>query len=115
MLDQEFIQKMKERLMQERLEVRADIEELSQPEAPMDNPDEDDLANDAVEDILQGSSLAVLRNLLDRIDSALERIKDGTYGICLETGKEIPKEVLENEPWAEVLPPIMRHKLEETL
>jgi DnaK suppressor protein len=112
MLDQEFIQTMKDRLTSERLEVLADIQEISQPEAPMDNPDEDDLANDAVEDILQGSSLAVLKNLLDKIDRALERIEAGTYGLCQETGKEIPKEVLANEPWAEILPPIMRRKLE---
>jgi DnaK suppressor protein len=112
MLSQDFIQSMKERLLQERIEVRADIEEISRPELPMDNPDEDDLANDAVEDILQGSSLAVLRGLLEKIDNALLRIEDGTYGICQETGEEIPQEVLENEPWAEVIPPIMRRKLE---
>lgn len=112
MLSQDFIQAMKERLLQERIEVRANIEEVSRPELPMDNPDEDDLANDAVEDILQGSSLAVLRGLLEKIDNALLRIDDGTYGICLETGEPIPQEVLENEPWAEVIPPIMRRKLE---
>ncbi len=113
MLSPEFIQKMKERLEQERLEVHANIADISQPEIPMDNPDEDDLANDAVEDILQGSSLAVLKNLLDKIDNALERIESGTYGICQDTGQEIPEAVLENEPWAEILPPIMRRKLEQ--
>jgi DnaK suppressor protein len=111
MLSAEFIQKMKDRLQKERLEVMANIQEISQPEVPMDNPDEDDLANDAVEDILQGSSLAVLKNLLEKIDNALERIDNGTYGICQETGQDIPPAVLENEPWAEILPPIMRRKL----
>lgn len=111
MLDQEFVQKMKERLLQERLEVAADIKEISRPEIAMDNPDEDDLANDAVEDILQGSSLAVLKNLQTKIDNALARINEGTYGLCQATGQEMPKEVLENEPWAEVLPPIMRQQL----
>lgn len=113
MLDQEFIQKMKMRLTSERAEVEEEIKEASEPELEMDNPDEDDLANDAVEDILQGSSLAVLKGLLDKIDRALERVANGSYGICLETGQDIPQEVLENEPWAEIIPPIMRQKMAE--
>ncbi|MGM0460827.1 MAG: TraR/DksA family transcriptional regulator [Fibrobacterota bacterium] len=32
---------------------------------------------------------------LEQIDDALLRIKDGTYGICMVTGKRIPKERLE--------------------
>lgn len=103
---------MKERLLAERLEVQANIAEINRPELPMDNPDEDDLANDAVEDILQGSSLTVLKNLLEKIELALERIDKGSYGVCQETGQDIPEAVLENEPWAEILPPIMRLKLE---
>lgn len=37
---------------------------------------------------------------LQEIEQALERIKNGTYGICLITGKEIPKERLEVVPTA---------------
>jgi len=111
MLNQDFIAKMKERLLKERVEVMANIEEINQPELSMDNPDEDDLANDAVEDILQGSSLVVLKNLLEKINNSLERIDNGAYGVCQESGLDIPEEVLENEPWAEIIPPIMRQKL----
>jgi RNA polymerase-binding transcription factor DksA len=113
MLDQDFIQAMKLRLTAERAEVEEEIKQASQPELEMDNPDEDDLANDAVEDILQGSSIAVLRGLLDKIDRALERVANSTYGICLETGQEIPPAVLANEPWAEIIPPIMRQKMSQ--
>ena len=35
---------------------------------------------------------------LDEIDAALQRIEDGTYGICRVTGKEIPKARLEAVP-----------------
>ncbi len=35
---------------------------------------------------------------LKQIDSALERIENGTYGICRVTGKEISKERLEAVP-----------------
>lgn len=32
---------------------------------------------------------------LEQIDDALQRVQDGTYGICMVTGKIIPKERLE--------------------
>ena len=37
---------------------------------------------------------------VDEIDQALERLKAGTYGICLVSGKSIPKERLRAIPWA---------------
>lgn len=38
--------------------------------------------------------------LLREIDSALQRIDEGTYGICLGTGERIPKPRLRAKPWA---------------
>ncbi|MBN1795781.1 MAG: TraR/DksA family transcriptional regulator [Sedimentisphaerales bacterium] len=40
------------------------------------------------------------RKLLKQIDEALDRISDGTYGICQGTGKPISKTRLEALPWA---------------
>ena len=40
------------------------------------------------------------RKLLVEIHDALERIQDGTYGICEGTGKPISKPRLEASPWA---------------
>jgi RNA polymerase-binding protein DksA len=40
------------------------------------------------------------RKLLHEIDDALQRIEEGTYGICEGTGKTIPKARLEAQPWA---------------
>ena len=40
--------------------------------------------------------------LLARIDAALRRIEDGTYGICTNCGRPIPEERLEALPWAEL-------------
>lgn len=37
---------------------------------------------------------------LDEINGALERMEDGSYGVCVETGKEIPYERLEALPYA---------------
>ncbi len=40
------------------------------------------------------------RKLLEEIDQALERIEQGTYGICLGSGKPIGKARLVAIPWA---------------
>jgi len=40
------------------------------------------------------------RRLIREIDDALERIEQGTYGICEGTGKPIPKVRLKAKPWA---------------
>lgn len=45
------------------------------------------------------------RRLLVEIDDALNRIQNGTYGICEGTGKPIAKARLEAQPWA-------RHSIE---
>jgi DnaK suppressor protein len=40
------------------------------------------------------------RKLLRQIDEALDRINQGTYGICVGTGKSIGRARLEARPWA---------------
>jgi DnaK suppressor protein len=40
------------------------------------------------------------RNLIREIDAALERIDNGTYGVCELTGKMISPDRLEELPWA---------------
>ncbi len=40
------------------------------------------------------------RNMLTDIDRALNRIENGTYGVCLGTGKQIAKARLIARPWA---------------
>lgn len=40
------------------------------------------------------------RKLLRETDDALQRIEEGTYGLCEGTGKQIPKARLEAQPWA---------------
>jgi RNA polymerase-binding transcription factor DksA len=110
MLSAEFIARMKAALIKERTEVENDIREMSVPDLALDNPELDDLAQDAVEDILQGSSLAVLNALLLKINKALDRIEDGSYGRDVDSGEFIPEELLIKEPWAEKMPPIAQHK-----
>mgnify|MGYP000617586233 CR=1 FL=1 len=40
------------------------------------------------------------KSLLHEIDEALERIRNGTYGICVATGRPIGKARLRAKPWA---------------
>ena len=101
MLSQEFIKKMRKKLEAERKAVEEKISKLIKPEVDEDNPDLDDIGHDATEDILEESLLSVHKDILERIDSALERIDDGSWGVCLKCGKEISEEDLAKEPWAE--------------
>ncbi|MFP7319177.1 TraR/DksA family transcriptional regulator [Bacillus spizizenii] len=40
------------------------------------------------------------RELLEEINHALQKMKDGTYGVCERTGQDIPYERLEAVPYA---------------
>jgi DnaK suppressor protein len=40
------------------------------------------------------------KNVLDEVNEALERMKEGSYGICIDTGESIPFERLEALPYA---------------
>ena len=42
-----------------------------------------------------------LRNAVKRIDAALKRVQDGSYGACIECGTDLPGGVLETTPWQE--------------
>jgi DnaK suppressor protein len=96
-----FLREMAERLEAERVEVQNEITRLTKPEEAVDNPSHEDLANDATEDLIEESLLKVHREILGRIEDAIGRIKDGTYGRCIECGAEIKPEDLRREPWIE--------------
>ncbi len=59
-----------------------------------------DLGSDNFE---QEFTLSLMQNeegTLDRVEAALERIEDGTYGTCEECGVRIPRKRLEAIPYA---------------
>ncbi len=63
-------------------------------------PDPNDRATQESEFGLELRTRDRERKLLKKIDSALERIEDGTYGYCEETGEEIGLRRLEARPVA---------------
>jgi RNA polymerase-binding transcription factor DksA len=54
----------------------------------------------AVERDLDLALSAQARDAVDQIDAALERIREGAYGICVTSGRNVPKERLVAIPWA---------------
>ncbi len=64
--------------------------------------DEADLGSSASQ---QAFALSLMENeaqVVREIDEALERIDNGTYGICQKSGKQIAKARLQAIPWAKL-------------
>jgi RNA polymerase-binding protein DksA len=59
-----------------------------------------DLGSDNYEQDLAVGLMDGERRLLQEIDQALDRIQQGTYGICEGTDKPISRARLEAMPWA---------------
>lgn len=60
-------------------------------------------ADEGTDDFVKNINLEVSskeRNLLRQIDRALEKIEEGSYGVCDLTGEEIPIKRLEAIPYA---------------
>jgi RNA polymerase-binding transcription factor DksA len=59
-----------------------------------------DVGSDAYEQDLKLGISASERERISEIDAALQRIVDGTYGVCEVSGKAIKKARLRAKPWA---------------
>jgi len=59
-----------------------------------------DIGSDNYEQEFTIGLIANERTTLKEIDEALQRIGDGTYGVCLGTHQPIPKARLRAKPWA---------------
>ena len=95
-MEQAFIEKMKEKLLEQKNTI---LESLAAQDAG-GSGDEIDVASDVVDGRLLESLGAQDSNRLQMINSALDRIKQGTYGRCLVCKEEIPEERLEAIPYA---------------
>ena len=100
----EFIQKMQQVLIRRRLALRQALSgELSQFNISSDRHvgDEIDAALDTDYGLINANLAEVESQELAAIDAALERIREGTYGICQECGKRIPVARLQALPYAQ--------------
>ncbi len=105
-----FIGEMKARLEEERAKYlhseetyRAEADALIEGREPGDvqfdeeSGEGDTLAVERERDLALSNQA---RQAVEQIDAALDRIKAGTYGICVASGKPIPQERLRAIPWA---------------
>jgi DnaK suppressor protein len=105
MVEKEAIKGIRARLEQERASLLGDIETLS-----ADNQTQQDdagignhVADDATEVFTRERNLALRSNaqdLLAQVDAALDRLDQGSYGICARCGNEIAAERLDALPYA---------------
>ena len=102
-MDTNFIESIQEKLKTERSVIvwslSAQSDDMNNLIKPQESGDEVDVASDAIDRNLLDSLGAKDAERLNMIDSALERIRLGRYGICISCGKEIPKERLEVLPY----------------
>jgi DnaK suppressor protein len=70
--------------------------------AAEDLPDETDLASSLIQQQLSCTIRDREYAKLRRIDAALDRIAEGTFGHCEECEEEISMKRLENQPWSEL-------------
>lgn len=103
-MDQEFVEQMKQKLLDMKAEILENL--LSEDEEFRDIVEKDDskdLVDIASSDIDKKTLEALGTQEMKRlrlIESALVRVETGKYGICLKSGKPIPRERLEAIPYA---------------
>ncbi|MBQ4471892.1 MAG: RNA polymerase-binding protein DksA [Alphaproteobacteria bacterium] len=93
-----FKQKLEEwqrNLLRNMARAMTDLQETDMQEA-----DINDRATKEIEQAMAMQSRDRDRKLIEKINAALDRIKDGTYGYCLETGEPIGLGRLEARPTA---------------
>jgi DnaK suppressor protein len=99
------IQKMKQRLEDQKKELERQIADLDQVTIDPESRDEtpEDFEAQAVTFVEQQQEQSIQYNdqaLLQEVNAALKRIEDGTYGRCVVCGDPIPDARLEAMPWA---------------
>ena len=97
----EFINKIKDQLLEKRLELQKEIENLSSEKVfDQQVKDSGDEAVTLSFEKLQNSLQQTEINELNLIDQALQRLKKGEYGICIDCMEHISQARLENYPYA---------------
>ncbi|MDQ6741586.1 MAG: hypothetical protein M3Z97_01575 [Candidatus Dormibacteraeota bacterium] len=108
MLNRDEINRLRERLEHDRAEIQARIAARSR-ELDATVPPEDEIGDEGDEaKAVTDMEPALAENELDqdtlaRIERALERIGEGTYGVSEVSGRPIPIERLEAVPYATTL------------
>ena len=103
-MDKNFIERMKQSLSELKSEIIdnlvASSEDFKEIVEGMDPKDLADIASDDIDrKMIEALGSQELKRL-KLIDSALTRIEQGKYGLCMKCGKKIPQDRLEAIPYA---------------
>jgi DnaK suppressor protein len=93
-------------LREERQRIQRELEELrseNSGDGELSTVDQHtaDAGSELLEDERVQSMIDRLERELEAVDRAMQRVKDGTYGLSIESGKPIPDARLEAVPHAE--------------
>jgi DnaK suppressor protein len=106
-LDKEFVEKQRERLEELRAELAGVVRGLeddqrsqSEDEGDFTEHDAGDMSQSLYDREVEATLEQNIENRLQYVDRALQKIEEGTYGICDDTGEPIPRGRLEAMPEA---------------
>jgi len=102
--ENDFVAKMEKTLSEMKNEILANLaasnEDFREIVDALDPKDLADIASDDIDRKMIEALGSQEVKRLGLIDSALTKIKQGKYGICMKCGKKIPQERLEAIPYA---------------
>jgi RNA polymerase-binding protein DksA len=103
-MEQEFVERMDKSLTDLKMEIVSNLiagsEDFKKIVEGMDPKDLADIASDDIDrKMIEAIGSQELKRL-KLIDSALTRIQQGKYGLCMKCGKRIPQDRLEAIPYA---------------
>ena len=105
-IDESFVARQKARLEEMRATLLAELDDVNEDEREWREDvqetrhDPDDLGSNLLARELDVALEKQLGQRLELVERALQKIEEGTYGLCDATGEPIPKERLEAVPEA---------------
>jgi DnaK suppressor protein len=106
-LDQEFVDSKKQRLIELREELVGVRDGLNEDERELEGgghdfteTDSGDMSQSIFDREMDASVEEGIERRLKEVERALQKIEEGTYGVCEDTGEEIPRGRLEALPEA---------------
>ena len=111
-MDSKKLELLRERLLKEKARLEKDIKEIetgivdnTQSEFSGENSYEDNFADIGTATFERERDLSLERNtkdILGRVNHALEKLKKGTYGVCARCGEEIDPARLKALPYVDL-------------
>ncbi|HLL40443.1 MAG TPA: TraR/DksA C4-type zinc finger protein [Rubrobacteraceae bacterium] len=106
-LDKEFVEKQRQRLHELRAELSRMVEGLEEDqqdravsEGDMTENDSGDMSQSLFTREMDATVEQTIEKRLQSVERALQKVDEGTYGICDDTGEQIPRGRLEVVPEA---------------